>query len=70
MHIKVGNKNIYNNDLFVTSLRVKGQLVNLEIPRDDRPLCELVPNNLCGVAVTRLKVKRQSNKMIKNLIKR
>ena len=26
MHINVGNKNIHNNDLFVTSLRVKGQI--------------------------------------------
>ena len=26
MHINVGNKNMRNNDLFVTSLRVKGQL--------------------------------------------
>ena len=36
--------------------------------RDDRPPCELVPNSFWGVAVNRLKVKRQSNKMIKNLI--
>ena len=26
MHINVGNKNMHNNDLFVTSLRVKGQM--------------------------------------------
>ena len=26
MHINVGNKYMHNNDLFVTSLRVKGQL--------------------------------------------
>ena len=26
MHINVGNKNVHNNDLFVTSLRVKGQM--------------------------------------------
>ena len=26
MHINVGNKNMHNNDLFVTSLRVKGQI--------------------------------------------
>ena len=26
MHINVGNKTMHNNDLFVTSLRVKGQL--------------------------------------------
>ena len=26
MHINVGNRNMHNNDLFVTSLRVKGQL--------------------------------------------
>ena len=26
MHINVGNKNMHTNDLFVTSLRVKGQL--------------------------------------------
>ena len=26
MHIIVGNKNMHNNDLFVTSLRVKGQI--------------------------------------------
>ena len=26
MHINVGNKNMHNNDLFVTSLRVKGQV--------------------------------------------
>ena len=25
MHISVGNKHMHNNDLFVTSLRVKGQ---------------------------------------------
>ena len=25
MHINVGNNNMHNNDLFVTSLRVKGQ---------------------------------------------
>ena len=26
MHINVGNKTMHNNDLFVTSLRVKGQM--------------------------------------------
>ena len=26
MHINVGNNTMHNNDLFVTSLRVKGQL--------------------------------------------
>ena len=26
MHINVGNKYVHNNDLFVTSLRVKGQI--------------------------------------------
>ena len=26
MHINVGNKYMHNNDLFVTSLRVKGQI--------------------------------------------
>ena len=26
MHINVENKNMHNNDLFVTSLRVKGQI--------------------------------------------
>ena len=26
MHINVGNKTMHNNDLFVTSLRVKGQI--------------------------------------------
>ena len=26
MHINVGNNNKHNNDLFVTSLRVKGQI--------------------------------------------
>ena len=26
MHINVGNKNMHNNDLIVTSLRVKGQI--------------------------------------------
>ena len=26
MHINVGNNNRHNNDLFVTSLRVKGQI--------------------------------------------
>ena len=26
MHINVGNNNMHNNDLFVTSLRVKGQI--------------------------------------------
>ena len=26
MHINVGNKNVHNNDLFVTSLRVKGHM--------------------------------------------
>ena len=26
MHINVGNKHVHNNDLFVTSLRVKGQI--------------------------------------------
>ena len=26
MHINVGNKNMHNNDLFVTSLRIKGQM--------------------------------------------
>ena len=26
MHINMVNKNMHNNDLFVTSLRVKGQL--------------------------------------------
>ena len=26
MHINVGNKTMHTNDLFVTSLRVKGQL--------------------------------------------
>ena len=26
MHINVGNENMHNNDLFVTSLRVKGQI--------------------------------------------
>ena len=25
MHTNVGNKNMHNNDLFVTSFRVKGQ---------------------------------------------
>ena len=38
--------------------------------RDDKPQCELAPNNFWGVAVIRLKVKRQSNKMKRNLIKR
>ena len=26
MHINVGNNTMHNNDLFVTSLRVKGQI--------------------------------------------
>ena len=26
MHINVGNKTMHNNDLFVTSLKVKGQI--------------------------------------------
>ena len=26
MHINVGNKNMHNNDLFVTSLKVRGQM--------------------------------------------
>ena len=26
MHINVGNKNMHNNDLFLTSLRVRGQI--------------------------------------------
>ena len=26
LHINVGNKKMHNNDLFVTSLRVKGQI--------------------------------------------
>ena len=26
MHINVGNRNMHNNDLFVTSLRVKNQM--------------------------------------------
>ena len=26
MHINVGNKYMHNNDLFVTSLRIKGQI--------------------------------------------
>ena len=26
MHINVGNKNMHNNDLIATSLRVKGQI--------------------------------------------
>ena len=26
MHINVGNRTMHNNDLFVTSLRVKGQM--------------------------------------------
>ena len=26
MHINVGNKNMHNNDLCVTSLKVKGQI--------------------------------------------
>ena len=26
MHINVGNNNMHNNDLFVRSLRVKGQI--------------------------------------------
>ena len=71
-----------NNDLFVTSLRVKGQINESQqifvqpkafeplVLRNDRPPCELVPNSFWGVAVNRLKVKRQSNKMIKILIKR
>ena len=28
MHINVGNKNMHNNYLFVTSLRVRGQMKN------------------------------------------
>ena len=30
MHINVGNKNVHNNVLFVRSLRIKGQLNELE----------------------------------------
>ena len=30
MHINVGNNYMHNNDLFVTSLRVKGQINELQ----------------------------------------
>ena len=36
MHINVGNNYMHNNDLFVTSLRVKDQILNL-----NRFLCSL-----------------------------
>ena len=38
MHINVGNEYMHNNDLFVTSLRVNGQMNESQQPKAFNPL--------------------------------